>query len=132
MALIRSSRPLELPTMLTSVVFALAGAATARAGTTPSTPPAVGDTTPPDFSAAWAEAYEKAAAFVRSGDPDLFPSSQYTVESLPKDTTTGKGAPDLELFFTPVAYKGYGRSTPPNFGHYNFMLHAVTLRCVRA
>ena len=71
MALIRSSRPLELPTMLTSVVFALAGAATARAGTTPSTPPAVGDTTPPDFSAAWAEAYEKAAAFVRY----FFPST---------------------------------------------------------
>ncbi|VDB87831.1 unnamed protein product [Peniophora sp. CBMAI 1063] len=50
--------------MLTSVVFALAGAAAARAGTTPSTPPAVGDRTPPDYSAAWAEAYEKAAAFI--------------------------------------------------------------------
>ncbi|KAF7791728.1 hypothetical protein EIP86_002752 [Pleurotus ostreatoroseus] len=70
----------------------------------------------------------EAAAFVRSDDSDLFLSSQYAAESLPKDTTTGKGAPDLELFLTPVAYKGHGRGTPPNFGHYNFMLHAVTLR----
>lgn len=73
----------------------------------------------------------EAAAFVRSDDPALFPPLEYDAQTLPKDTTTGKGAPDLELFITPVAYRDHGHGIPPNFGHYNFMLHAVTLRHVQ-
>ncbi|KAF7791727.1 hypothetical protein EIP86_002751 [Pleurotus ostreatoroseus] len=70
----------------------------------------------------------EAIGFVRSDDSKLFPPSQYPAGSVPEDTTTGPNAPDLELFSTPMAYTEHTTLTPPNDGHYNFMLHTVLLR----
>ncbi|OJT02449.1 hypothetical protein TRAPUB_7016 [Trametes pubescens] len=68
----------------------------------------------------------EAIAFVRSTDRSLFPPEEFPPETDPEDTTSGPGAPDLELFFTPLTYtKHTGGVLPP--GHY-FGLHAVLLR----
>ncbi|KAG5339819.1 hypothetical protein C0989_003501 [Termitomyces sp. Mn162] len=47
--------------------------------------------------------FGESAAFVRSDDSILFPKEQYPEALL--DSTSGPGAPDLELFSTPLAYK---------------------------
>lgn len=70
----------------------------------------------------------EAAAFVRSDDLDLFPPSQYPPETKPEDRTTGEGAPDIELFTTPVTYFSSGVKGPACPGEYTFGLHAVVLR----
>ncbi|KAG6896317.1 hypothetical protein C0992_009108 [Termitomyces sp. T32_za158] len=54
--------------------------------------------------------FGESAAFVRSDDPILFPKEQYP-ETL-SDSTSGPGAPDLELFSTPLAYKVKIQSPP--------------------
>ncbi|OSC99871.1 GMC oxidoreductase [Trametes coccinea BRFM310] len=65
-------------------------------------------------------------AFVRSDDPKLFPTSEFPPETVPEDTTSGPGAPDIELFFSPVGYKMHtGDNMPP--GDF-FGLHGVLLR----
>ncbi|KAI0368021.1 GMC oxidoreductase [Pilatotrama ljubarskyi] len=68
----------------------------------------------------------EAIAFVRSTDPKLFPPEEFPLETTPEDTTSGPGAPDIELFFSPVAYKGHTGDNMP-LGHY-FALHGVLLR----
>ncbi|KAJ8496586.1 hypothetical protein ONZ51_g1036 [Trametes cubensis] len=68
----------------------------------------------------------EAIAFVRSTDPQLFPANEYPPEKAPKDTTSGPGAPDIELFFAPVGYKDHGSGVLPP-GDY-FSLHGVLLR----
>ncbi|KAI0671884.1 GMC oxidoreductase [Trametes maxima] len=68
----------------------------------------------------------EAIAFVRSTDPKLFPPDEFPPEKNPEDTTSGPGAPDIELFFSPVGYKQHsGDNMPP--AHY-FGLHGVLLR----
>ncbi|TBU48594.1 GMC oxidoreductase [Dichomitus squalens] len=67
----------------------------------------------------------EAIAFVRSDDPALFPPSQFP-EKRYEDTTSGPGAPDIELFFTPTAYLKHGMGYLPPY-HY-FGLHGVLLR----
>ncbi|TFK90489.1 GMC oxidoreductase [Polyporus arcularius HHB13444] len=64
-------------------------------------------------------------AFVRSTDPKLFPPDQYPADHI-DDQTSGPGAPDIELFFSPMGYlkHGQGKLRP---GHY-FSLHGVLLR----
>ncbi|KAI0359706.1 GMC oxidoreductase [Trametes cingulata] len=68
----------------------------------------------------------EAIAFVRSTDPKLFPPEEFAAEGTPEDTTSGPGAPDIELFFSPVAYKQHTGETLP-VGNY-FALHGVLLR----
>ncbi|KAH9902635.1 GMC oxidoreductase [Cubamyces lactineus] len=68
----------------------------------------------------------EAIAFVRSTDPQLFPADEYPPEKAPEDTTSGPGAPDIELFFAPVGYKDHGSGVLPP-GDY-FSLHGVLLR----
>ncbi|GJE96200.1 GMC oxidoreductase [Phanerochaete sordida] len=70
----------------------------------------------------------EAAAFVRSHDPDLFPPNQFPPETLPEDVTTGPGAPDIELFVTPMSYFEHGLKGPACPGEYTFALHSVLLR----
>ena len=67
---------------------------------------------------------------MRTDDEKLFPLTKYPKASAPEDTTTGEGAPDLELFITCVGYKDSGIVKPPHPGDYLFGLHAVCLRCV--
>lgn len=63
----------------------------------------------------------EAAAFVRSSDPKLFSEGP-----LAEDTTSGPGAPDIEIFFSPLSYIEHGDHHLPS-GHY-FGLHTVLLR----
>ncbi|KAI1790186.1 GMC oxidoreductase [Ganoderma leucocontextum] len=67
----------------------------------------------------------EAIAFARSDDPGLFPPSEYR-EKTYKDTTSGPGAPDIELFFTHTGYLKHNmvRMAP----HHYFALHGVLLR----
>lgn len=51
----------------------------------------------------------EAAAFIRSDDPALFPVDQF--QNNVKDSTSGDDGPDLEIFFSPMAYKVCGRLT---------------------
>ena len=53
----------------------------------------------------------ESAAFIRSDDPVVFPKDQYpnTIE----DTTSGPGAPDLEIICTPVGLKRHGDEPTP-------------------
>ena len=72
------------------------------------------------LSKKWNESY----GFIRSSDPSLFPPSQYG--SL-EDTSSGPGAPDIELMFSPMTY-GFNMIIPPG----NFMtLTSILLRYVR-
>ncbi|OBZ72180.1 hypothetical protein A0H81_07611 [Grifola frondosa] len=68
----------------------------------------------------------EAISFVRSDDPVLFPREEYPPEQVEEDTTSGPGAPDIELFFTPMAYRQHGQVIllPEHY----FALHAVLLR----
>lgn len=70
----------------------------------------------------------EAAAFIRSDDPQLFPPSQFPPETLPEDLTTGPGAPDIELFNTPLSYLEHGLKGSACPGEYTFALHSVLLR----
>ncbi|EKM57285.1 uncharacterized protein PHACADRAFT_254976 [Phanerochaete carnosa HHB-10118-sp] len=70
----------------------------------------------------------EAAGFVRSDDPDLFPLNQYPPETMAEDLTTGAGAPDLELYTTPMTYFEHGLKGPACPGQYTFGLHCVLLR----
>ena len=47
--------------------------------------------------------FGESAAFIRSDDPELFPSSEYPQRLT--DSTSAADSPDLELFTTPFAYK---------------------------
>ena len=70
----------------------------------------------------------EAAAFYRSDDPVLFPQEQFAIETAPEDTTTGKAAPDLEMFLSMLAYKNTGLTAFEFPGEYTFGMHAVCLR----
>ncbi|KNZ81800.1 L-sorbose 1-dehydrogenase [Termitomyces sp. J132] len=67
--------------------------------------------------------FGESAAFVRSDDPVLFPKEQYPEALL--DSTSGPGAPDLELFSTPLAYKEHGKIT---FDVHTYALHVYLVR----
>ncbi|KAK0484601.1 hypothetical protein IW261DRAFT_1457701 [Armillaria novae-zelandiae] len=51
--------------------------------------------------------FAEAAAFIRSDDPTLFPPSQYP--QVLEDSTSGAGAPDVELFCTSTGYKPHAQ-----------------------
>ncbi|GBE80631.1 Pyranose dehydrogenase 1 [Sparassis crispa] len=66
-------------------------------------------------------------AFVRSDDPK-FPFSSPGCESGPvKDLTSGPGAPDIELVWSPVVFIDNGFVEPPA-GSYGFTAGAIALR----
>ncbi|KAG6839846.1 hypothetical protein C0991_011120 [Blastosporella zonata] len=65
----------------------------------------------------------ESAAFVRSDDPVLFPKEEYP--EVLEDTTSGPGAPDLELFSTPLAYKEHGKI---GFDVHTYALHVYLVR----
>ncbi|KAG6910847.1 hypothetical protein DXG01_007162 [Tephrocybe rancida] len=68
----------------------------------------------------------ESAAFIRSDDPVLFPKDKYP--DVLSDSTSGPGAPDLELFSTPLAYKVL--SVPvefPEHGKIGFDVHTYAL-----
>ncbi|PIL22660.1 hypothetical protein GSI_15352 [Ganoderma sinense ZZ0214-1] len=67
----------------------------------------------------------EAIGFVRSDDPALFPPSEYPERNY-EDTSSGPGAPDIEVFYTPTGYLKHGMvSMGPQ--HY-FAVHGVLLR----
>ncbi|TFY77046.1 hypothetical protein EWM64_g6966 [Hericium alpestre] len=65
----------------------------------------------------------EAAAFCRSDDAMLFPE----YKTHPEDTTSGAGAPDLELFCSPVGYSRNHRGILDNYGDL-MGLHILLLR----
>ncbi|TCD71984.1 hypothetical protein EIP91_000116 [Steccherinum ochraceum] len=69
----------------------------------------------------------EALAFANSSDPKLFPPSNYPTESAPDDRSSGEGAPDIEMFCSPIAYLDHGATVFPLKGDY-FALHTVALR----
>lgn len=71
-------------------------------------------------------------AFAHSSDPTLFPANKFTADTLPEDTASGPGGPDLEIIYTPMSYRDHGLSPPPNFGEYNVGIHAILLQWVMA
>lgn len=72
----------------------------------------------------WAKVAET-IGFVRSTDPKLFPPEQFPPGQI-EDATSGPGAPDIEVFFTPTGYLQHGQAKMrPD--HY-FALHGVLLR----
>ncbi|KAK0205456.1 hypothetical protein DFS33DRAFT_1274353 [Desarmillaria ectypa] len=50
----------------------------------------------------------EAVAFIRSDDPKLFPPSQYS--QVLEDSSSGAGAPDVELFCTSIGYKSHAQA----------------------
>ena len=72
----------------------------------------------------------EAAAFLRSDDPALFPPEHFTQQSAPEDTTTGKAAPDLEVFLSALGHKDNGETEFDSPTGYTFGMHAVCLRYV--
>ncbi|TFY63176.1 hypothetical protein EVG20_g6436 [Dentipellis fragilis] len=64
----------------------------------------------------------EAAAFFRSDDPKLFPESDAAI----KAASSGPGAPDLELFDSPIGYKSNLKTELPNVD--SMSLHLVLLR----
>ncbi|KAJ3522291.1 hypothetical protein NM688_g8894 [Phlebia brevispora] len=70
----------------------------------------------------------EALAFARSDDPNLFPSEGFSVSTVPEDTTSGQDAPDIEIFFSPMAYIEHATKPGPSNGKYTFMQHIVLLR----
>ncbi|KAK0468992.1 uncharacterized protein EV420DRAFT_1472302 [Desarmillaria tabescens] len=50
----------------------------------------------------------EAVAFIRSDDPKLFPPSQYS--QVLEESTSGAGAPDVELFCTSIGYKPHAQA----------------------
>ncbi|THH32228.1 hypothetical protein EUX98_g1965 [Antrodiella citrinella] len=69
----------------------------------------------------------EAIAFLNSSDPKLFPPEEYLATSTPEDLTSGKGAPDIELFASPLVWLNHGGAPFPIKGDL-FSLHAVALR----
>lgn len=67
--------------------------------------------------------FGESAAFIRSDDPTLFPSSKYSTQLT--DSTSAKDSPDLEIFTTPFAYKEHGAGF---FDIHTFALHCYLLR----
>ncbi|KZT02285.1 GMC oxidoreductase [Laetiporus sulphureus 93-53] len=63
----------------------------------------------------------EAAAFARSSDTSL-----YSADGIPADSTSGPGAPDIELFVSPLSWTEHGFGRFPK-GHH-FALHTVLLR----
>ncbi|CAL1716995.1 unnamed protein product [Somion occarium] len=66
------------------------------------------------------------AAFVRADDPRVFPENKYSQTALPEDTSSGKNAPHLEIFGSPMIYEDFGFGWTPLESH--FGLHTVLLR----
>ena len=73
----------------------------------------------------------EAAAFARSSDKTLFAKAGVTLPTPDdlEDSTSSSTAPDIEIFFTPMAYICHGQQEFPE-GHH-FAVHAVLLRCHR-
>lgn len=69
-------------------------------------------------------------AFFHSSDTRLFAPDKYSVDSTPEDVATGPGAPDIEIIYTPLAFRGQGLVLPPNFGEFHFGVHPVLLQSV--
>ncbi|TFK62260.1 alcohol oxidase [Pluteus cervinus] len=67
--------------------------------------------------------FGEVAAFVRTDDPTLFPPSRYPQQL--RDSTSGPGAPDLEFFTTPLAYKEHGAV---GFDVHTYALHVYLLK----
>ncbi|KAJ6507877.1 hypothetical protein C8R47DRAFT_1208899 [Mycena vitilis] len=67
--------------------------------------------------------FGESAAFVRSDDPVLFAANEFP-QTL-KDSTSGPGSPDLEVFCTPLAYKDHGAVL---FDMHTYALHCYLLR----
>ncbi|KAL0953193.1 hypothetical protein HGRIS_004448 [Hohenbuehelia grisea] len=67
--------------------------------------------------------FGESAAFVRSDDPVVFPKEDFA--EVLEDSTSGPGAPDLELFCTPLAYKEHGAVS---FDIHTFALHVYLVR----
>ena len=55
----------------------------------------------------------EAAAFVHSHDTALFPPQSLPSETLPADTASGEGAPDIEIFVTATTYSDHGLGPNP-------------------
>jgi choline dehydrogenase len=70
--------------------------------------------------------FAEAAAFFRSSDIALFPANEYP--QVIEDTTSGKVAPDLELFVSPIGYLKHAQTRLPN--RTSLGLHLVLLRYV--
>ncbi|EPT05509.1 hypothetical protein FOMPIDRAFT_158549 [Fomitopsis schrenkii] len=70
----------------------------------------------------------EAAAFARSSDKGLFAKAGVTLPTPDdlEDSTSGSTAPDIEIFFTPMAYISHGQQAFTE-GHH-FAVHAVLLR----
>jgi len=69
----------------------------------------------------------EAAAFVHSHDPKCFPSPKFSSQDAPEDVSSGKGAPDMEIFVSPMIYTDHGFGPLVGDGFY-FGLHGVLLR----
>ncbi|KAJ6512917.1 GMC oxidoreductase-domain-containing protein [Mycena sanguinolenta] len=67
--------------------------------------------------------FGESAAFVRTDDPILFPTAEFSQKL--EDSTSGPGSPDLELFCTPMAYKEHGAIM---FDMHTFALHCYLVR----
>ncbi|KAJ6532077.1 hypothetical protein B0H19DRAFT_466960 [Mycena capillaripes] len=67
--------------------------------------------------------FGESAAFVRSDDPVLFPSTDFPQKL--EDSTSGPGSPDLEVFCTPMAYKEHGAIM---FDMHTYALHCYLVR----
>ncbi|KAF7312587.1 hypothetical protein MIND_00272800 [Mycena indigotica] len=67
--------------------------------------------------------FGESAAFVRSDDPRLFPSTEFP--QILEDSTSGTSSPDLELFCTPLAYKEHGKVM---FSMHTYALHCYLVR----
>lgn len=78
----------------------------------------------------WVMAYRligqitEAAAFLRSDDPKLFPKDKFSATI--EDSTSGPGAPDLEIICCPVGLKRHGDARCP--GGQTGTMAAVLLR----
>ncbi|KAK7690471.1 hypothetical protein QCA50_005569 [Cerrena zonata] len=66
------------------------------------------------------------AAFVRTDDPKVFPPDKHSPDTLAEDTSSGKDAPHIELFGSPVIYEDFGFKRLPVGS--SFGLHGVLLR----
>ncbi|KAH9921889.1 GMC oxidoreductase [Fomitopsis serialis] len=70
----------------------------------------------------------EAAAFARSSDASLLAKAGVTLSASDdlEDSTSGPGAPDIEIFFTPLSYIEHGRIPFPQGHHVG--VHIVLLR----
>lgn len=72
--------------------------------------------------------FGESAAFIRSDDPKLFPSSEYPQHLT--DSTSAADSPDLELFTTPFAYKVWMYVSPKYWKHPNQFSRNMVLSCL--